>query len=227
MLCPATFTQIEVWGRAGSRWIFHCFHLPSFPFPSSFSPPPWALQRWHCTAVHTCSDGYFSISCSEEDASSALPLAASLLLLTATQQWQFDSDPRGVIAVSLLHLSELILLCGGLHKIQGRLAIFPTKDLDFQLWHCTAEGQSDVTSQSTPPLCTPLKLRQLQHLFRACWVLCGGVRRLSIIEILVQYGHHLCFYMEYFSLFLKQNINTIWSLFCRVPAQMGTCTVYY
>lgn len=130
-----------------------------------------------CSVVHTCSDGYFSISCSEEGASSALPLATSLLLLTAAQQWQFDSDPRGVIAVSLLHLSEFILLRSGLHKIQGRPAIFPTKDLGFQFWHCTAEGQSDLTSQSTSPLCTSLKLRQLQQLFRACWVLCGGVRR--------------------------------------------------
>lgn len=109
----------------GSEFVDASKFLPSFPF----SFPCFALLHedyiggiivWF---IYTVID-----SCSDVGAKSVVPFAEPVLLSSTAWQWQFHADTYGVVAVYILHPYELILLYSGLWRIQGRLAIFTTKD---------------------------------------------------------------------------------------------------
>lgn len=150
--------------------------LPSFPFPlPSFPLPAWGLHRGHHSVVHICNNRYFYISCSEVGANSVMPLTAPVLLFTTVWQWQFSSDPCGVIAVYGLHLYEFILLCNDLQGIQERLTIFPTKDTTVRVpalaLHCTRAIGPQLPTQNTSMLPFQAKTSPvfIQDMFSAFW----------------------------------------------------------
>lgn len=58
-----------------------------------------------------------------------------------------------------------------------QLKVFPQSG--FQVWHCTAQGQSGLNSQFMPQVCQPFKAGSLWCLFRACLVLLGETRRVK------------------------------------------------
>ena len=64
-------------------------------------------------------------------------------------------------------------------KFRADLQFFQLKvsQSGFQLWHCTAQGQPDLTSRFMSQVSQPFKVGPLQCLFRTCLVLLGRTGR--------------------------------------------------